>query len=104
MFLHSFARVVSKPIAHDDRIHVEYVPTQVVTEYFRLEFKASRGKPISGIRYWSSQHPGHASVVLFADQENLVRAKEPGELLGPSDPWIELVDQKLHRFRKRLAK
>ena len=31
VFLRKFADDISKPIARDDRIHVEYVPTQVVT-------------------------------------------------------------------------
>ena len=49
----------------------------------------------------SAQHPGHASAVLFADQNNPVRNKEPGEWFGPSDPWLALDDQKLKYFRKR---
>src|SRR5262249_27106744 len=32
-FLHWISRVISRPIARDDRVHIEYVPTQVVTEY-----------------------------------------------------------------------
>jgi HEPN superfamily RES-like protein/RES domain-containing protein len=100
LFLHSFARDVSKPVAHDDRIHVEYVPTQVVTEYFRSVFKTDDGARLAGVRYSSSQHPGHASIVLFADQENLVREKDPDEWFGPADPWIELIDQDLRYFRK----
>jgi hypothetical protein len=101
MFLDAFASDVSKSVDHDDRIHVDYVPTQVVTEYFRSVFKTPEGKHISGIRYLSSQHPDHASIVLFADQENLVREKEPDEWFGPSDPWISLVDQELRYFRRR---
>jgi len=34
IFLHHIAREISRPIARDDRVHVEYVPTQVVTEFF----------------------------------------------------------------------
>lgn len=101
IFLHSFARDVSKPVAHDDRIHVEYVPTQVVTEYFRSVFKTADGARVAGVRYSNSQHLGHASIVLFADQDNLVREKGPDEWFGPADPWLRLIDQQLRYFRKR---
>ena len=33
VFLHHVAEDISCPIARDDRVHIEYVPTQVVTEY-----------------------------------------------------------------------
>ncbi len=35
LFLRNFSRELALPIARDDRIHVEYIPTQVVTEFFR---------------------------------------------------------------------
>ena len=35
LFLFSFARDLSKPVILDGREHIEYVPTQVVTEYIR---------------------------------------------------------------------
>jgi hypothetical protein len=101
IFLHEFTRDVSKSVAHDERVRVDYVPTQVVTEYFRSVFKLPDGSRLTGIRYMSAQHPGHASVVIFADQNNLIRNKEPDEWFGPTDPWLALTDQRLRYFRKR---
>jgi len=69
-FLRDFAADVSKPIAHDDRVHVEYIPTQVVTEYFREVF-AKNHFPVQGLRYTSAPRPSHSSVVLFADQRDV---------------------------------
>ena len=34
-FLHHVAREISRPIERDDKVHVEYVPTQIVTEFIR---------------------------------------------------------------------
>ena len=34
-FLHRLADDISRPIERDDRVHIEYVPTQVVTEFLR---------------------------------------------------------------------
>ena len=35
IFLHTLAKEISKPIERGNRVHIEYVPTQVVTEYLR---------------------------------------------------------------------
>jgi len=37
-FLHDFVSDLSKPVKKDGREHIEYVPTQIVTEYFRHVF------------------------------------------------------------------
>ena len=75
IFLHHIAREISRPIARDDRVHVEYVPTQVVTEFFRTV--ATRGESnIDGIAYRSSRRTGKSSMVLFVEQTNLVMPED----------------------------
>lgn len=71
-FLHSFTKDFSRPIVKDERVHVEYVPTQIVAEYFRHVFRTNEGK-IHGIRYPSAQVHGGASYVLFLGPENCVQ-------------------------------
>lgn len=92
IFLNYFAAELSKPIARDRSIHVEYIPTQVVTEYFRTEFLHD-GRRIDGIRYPSARHSDHCSLVLFAAQDDLVDGDQLTgvELLPTREPWIELV-------------
>lgn len=91
IFLNYFAAEVSKPIADDDRIHVEYVPTQVITEYFRTEF-LHQGQKIDGIRYRSARHSDHCSFVLFATRDDLIGGSRSLEgQFSSRDPWIELV-------------
>jgi len=86
-FLHHVARQMSQSIERDDRVHIEYVPTQVVTEFVRSQSFFDR-KRVDGIRYPSSIHPGHASFVLFATQDNVL----PAENIHPhEDRWLELV-------------
>lgn len=67
-FLHSLAYDISKPIARDGREHIEYVPTQIVTEYFRRVFKVG-GRHIDGLSYRSSKAKGKAAFVLFCENE-----------------------------------
>lgn len=100
IFLHQVADDISKPIARDDRVHIEYVPTQVVTEYLRTVVPAD-DRPVEGVRYASSRHQGGVSLVLFADQKNLIVPKalrdEYYDLY--KDRWIRLV----HRMERSVT-
>jgi hypothetical protein len=89
IFLHRLARDISRPIARDDRIHIEYVPTQVVTEYLR-SVKFQEGS-LDGIRYSSSRRGGGISVVLFADKTNVVGGCTDGYSRRKLDEWLELA-------------
>ena len=86
-FLHHVANQVSLPIERGDRNHVDYVPTQVVTEYVRSRI-TWEGFRIDGVRYESSVHPGHASYVLFANQAN-IHSTTAKQL--PEDRWLKLL-------------
>jgi hypothetical protein len=72
LFLREFIRDLAKPITRDRHEHIEYVPTQIVTEYFRYRFRSgTREGPsgrIQGLAYPSSRHLGGVAVVLFFDQ------------------------------------
>lgn len=66
-FLHYFTNEIMQPVARDDRVHTEYVPSQVVTEFFRdYPFESGR---LDGIMYGSVAAPkqGKRNVVLFLD-------------------------------------
>lgn len=53
-FLWQFVNEISKPVAHDGSEHIEYVPTQVVSEYFAQAFQYAKGKRIDGLIYPSA--------------------------------------------------
>lgn len=63
-FLHDFARDLSAPIMLDGREHIEYVPTQVVTEYLRW----LPSFHVDGLLYTSAQNGG-TSCVIFCGPE-----------------------------------
>lgn len=75
-FLHSFASDIAKPIARDGREHIEYVPTQIVTEYFRRVFRDANDKQIDGIIYRSSRQGGERAFVLFCENDQCFAADE----------------------------
>ncbi len=68
-FLNSFLSDFIKPIEKDGKEHIEYVPTQVVTEYFRYIFRDSKKDNVYGICYPSSRNNSGKSIVLFIEQK-----------------------------------
>ena len=96
-FLNHIAAEISRPIGRDDKVHINYVPTQVVTEFVRSRL-TSGGQRIDGIKYGSAIHDGHASYVIFATQDNLVTAEE--DRWGTaSNQWLELTGvERFHYF------
>ncbi|MDG7041564.1 MAG: RES domain-containing protein [Nitrososphaerota archaeon] len=68
-FLHWFAGAISLPAKPDDREHLEYVPTQVFTEYVRHLFIDRFGKTVRGIMYKSSKLQGGICCTLFLSHE-----------------------------------
>lgn len=68
-FLHHFSGEITKPVPRDKRVHVDYLPSQVVTEFFR-EFPFQGGY-IEGIAYASAVSARGWNIALFADDYDL---------------------------------
>jgi hypothetical protein len=66
IFLRRFVTEIAREFVRDERIHIEYVPTQIVTEWFATEFNAFGGG-IDGLLYQSSRSPGGINAALFID-------------------------------------
>jgi len=68
-FLYSFRNEITKTIMRDDRIHMEYVPSQVFTEYLRYIYRNTKKEKIDGLIYGSSLKKATSSnIVLFYNQ------------------------------------
>ena len=63
-----FVENISKSIVQDNKTHTEYVPTQIVTEFFRYVFPEITDIVLDGIAYPSSKD-GNVCYVLFFDNE-----------------------------------
>lgn len=86
-FFHDLVIDFARPIARDDRVHIEYVPTQVFTEYCRLALHDDyHCEPFDGILYPSARKTEGISVVLFADRRSVVGATE-----DDSSAWLQLA-------------
>jgi hypothetical protein len=63
-FLQSFVEDISTPSSPTDHQNLEYVPTQVITEYLRYELPAKLG-PIEGVIWRSSRDRSVDVCALF---------------------------------------
>ena len=75
IFLTYFSNDISRPIS--EYYNIEYIPTQIVTEYLRHVYKTDKGVKIDGILYKSSKNKGGVNIVIFTDasecSENVMR-------------------------------
>jgi hypothetical protein len=92
-FLHQFVEDATLPIERDGREHIEYVPTQIVTEYFRhrllYEYAPGQRSQVYGVLYPSSRLKGGINAVLFLDRFSCEGIEEDSTL--PRKKWLRLV-------------
>lgn len=62
-FLHSFASDIMQPVDRDQRVHIDYLPSQVITEFIR-DYPFEHGV-VNGIAYGSTVHSRGWNVALF---------------------------------------
>ncbi len=76
LFLKEFVSELSKGISRDGYEHINYVPTQIVTEYFRFVMPQIIDFEINGLIYPSSKKNGKDCCVLFFDNMECERIFE----------------------------
>lgn len=77
-FLYEFVKDVCKPIdKNKEQEHIDYIPTQIVSEYFKYFLKVKDKKKINGILYPSSKSDEGKCCVLFINQDNLINKTDP---------------------------
>lgn len=73
-FLHHFNENITKRVDPKDTNHLQYIPTQVFTEFLRYMFKDDKRQQVDGLIYGSSKTQ-EKNIVLFCNQaqsENFV--------------------------------
>ena len=91
-FLRQFAKLISAAVTRDEGAHIEYVPTQVFTEYLR-DYPFFNGHPLDGVRYRSATGTAGTNVVLFATQNDVVDAGVDLDVGDPDEQharWLRL--------------
>ena len=86
-FLYDLVKDFTQEIKKDGKEHIEYVPTQVVTEYFRYPFNKNRQNTIDGIVYPSSKNKSKSSSVIFWNNEECLE-------------HLDFIDLKVEKMKK----
>lgn len=64
-FLLDFVKQISEPVSKNGQEHIDYVASQIVSEFFAKEFRTGASGRIDGLTYPSSIRPGGVNVILF---------------------------------------
>jgi hypothetical protein len=99
LFLKAFAESISQPVTHDGREHIDYVPSQIVTEYFRHVYRTDDDKQLDGIIFPSARVRKGKNFVIFASSDDLrpVAEKE----FDSTPPILTLDPSSIKRLRIR---
>lgn len=68
-FLKSFHKNITRPLKNNANEVIDYIPSQIFTEYLRWMFTDKEGRNIDGLLYRSSKTQ-KTNVVLFCNNEN----------------------------------
>jgi hypothetical protein len=89
---------IRNPVKHDGREHIDYVPTQILTEYLQRSYRALDNRPLGGIIYKSAQRRRGRSIVIFASHSDL----DPDGLLtwGGGQPILKLDPASVRKVKR----
>ncbi|MGB0937822.1 MAG: HEPN-associated N-terminal domain-containing protein [Colwellia sp.] len=78
-FLHKFIEEISLPINKDGMEHLDYVPTQVISEHLRFLHEKVTGTEVHGLIYPSTKNNGEKAIVVFCDSTHCADAGNEDE-------------------------
>ena len=93
-FMTQFMNEIAQPCLPSDE-HLDYVPTQVVSEYLTHLHRlggAHEGKTIDGIIYRSAQRTGGKNIAIFKNAGSVEGSKNDGLRWLRSEPGLKVVD------------
>lgn len=69
LFLENFVEAIAVPVTKDGREHVDYIPSQVVCEFFAQVMRTNAKAQLDGIEYPSAVRPGGKNIVVFPPRD-----------------------------------
>lgn len=71
VFLERFVKSISEPVRKDGSEHIDYVPSQIVCEWFAQVYEPDgKGTKLDGVIYPSAVLPGGKNLVLFPSERS----------------------------------
>lgn len=94
LFLEGFIEAIAIPVTKDGREHVDYIPSQVICEYFSQIFRVHGRGQLDGILYPSAVRPRGKNLVIFPPRDISERWDDRVKLMNIShrgfQNWEEL--------------
>ena len=81
LFLNKVVTDMTKPIERDNRVHIDYIPTQIFTEQFSHNWSDDKNRKIEGLRFPSARNNGESNYVFFYNQTRFLSHESPFELI-----------------------
>lgn len=94
IFINHLIRDISQPIKKDGREHVDYVPTQIITEYLKYKCIGPNKKRIRGIFYPSSQGKGNSCALFFRNRHCVDKGKIE------KNSYLQLIDAETIKIKR----
>jgi hypothetical protein len=96
MFLRKFASEISKPVQKNGPEHIDYIPSQVVSEYFATVFRIpDTNQQLDGIIYNSAVSRGGKNFVIFpakrGAEHEFTQARYVSSKEKKYSSWDELI-------------
>ena len=91
-FLHGFAQEISEPVPQEDKQNLQYIPTQILTEYFRYFMTDPHGNKLDGICYQSAKNPSGKNYALFFNRTDFKDMESSDSVQMSPNSMFELVD------------
>jgi RES domain-containing protein len=94
LFLDRFIEAIAIPVTKDGREHVDYIPSQVICEFFAQIFRVHGRGQLDGILYPSAVRPGGKNLVILPPRDISERWEDRVKLMNISHRgfhnWEEL--------------
>lgn len=87
-FLSSFVKDLQIPVQPDNLVHIDYIPTQVVTEFFKVKLGKEYG--VNGILYNSVKNTDGVCLVLFTSNDQM---KDLQDIRVDDESLVALIEE-----------
>lgn len=100
----SFLKMFGESISvQNNGNEIEYVPTQIVTEYFRF-VRNRKQKGYEGILYHSAKNPGGKCLCLFMTRDEVLKGKHGIHIVANKTKYYEKVFKELNTDSTKAAR
>lgn len=93
-----FIKELTQPIEKNGIEHIDYVASQIISEYFAKEFRNPDGQRLHGVAYPGAVRPGEINIGLFPPLKEDTEFANLVDLSGTQEITFNTWDDLLRRL------